>query len=1281
MTKKQSVKHKKLYGLLPVALLCSAIVMQTGWTTSMASADDAAATTSSEGKRILADYESYEETLRAGEELNEELEGEGAVLLKNKDNALPLKAREKHVTMFGIGSSNLVTGGGGSGGGTLTEKMNSYDLYDSMEAAGFKVNQAVRGFYDSQKYSDGSEVDPAKLADYEDSYATYGDAAIITISRTGAEMSDRPRSGVDGDKDKHYLELNANEEKLIDYVTARFDKVIVLINSSNVMELGKLEDNEKIDSILWIGHPGTTGAMAIGRLLNGEINPSGHLVDVWMADMKYDPTWFNSGDQSHIEGGSAALIAEGTNVAYDPANEQYATYNTLMYKEGIYMGYRWYETADVEGLNDNATAVEAPGNTGVKDDKYYNRTTGVVYPFGFGMSYTSFEWTNYSVTVSNLTERVIDGDYTTANEPKVTVKVTVTNTGSVAGKDVVQIYSHSPYVNGEVEKAEVDLVDFAKTDLLEPGESQELTIEFALRDMAQFDYDDANGNNYSTYEIDAAEGYTISARSDSHNVKNNCSVDITDQLNFDGTENSQDIIFTHDATSGTEIDNMFSKGDEYDSLLNKTEEDYGMVTREDGKFALPTASTAAERTVAKSYLQKMDDDEMYEPYEDSETDDYYRKSVPESWTQVAQADRKENLNALSLVGLDYVEPVYDAATGKWTESQDADTKAWETFLNSMSYEELVTLVSNGQAGVPAMESIGLPEAEYNDGPGQLKGGGNGNLTGDYGTFYVSHVVIASTWNVDLAEKQGQIIGNESLFLGTDGWWGPGANTHRSPFGGRNFEYYSQDGVQGGMIASAVMQGVTKKGVQVFIKHYAINEQELLRSEPCSISIISEQAARQIYLKTFEYAFKGGCNGAMTATTRIGVVPNANNYRLLNSLTREEWGANAIFMEDVEAENWHNIDQNLRAGNSLPLTDRTGAVSGTWDATNKCVTVDKSATDKTQVASPTQWYAVRSNAQRVIEHVINSNAIENGVDLSAFKDSALQITQGMNASGSVAAKVDGVDIVSYKVVEGELPEGVTLTESGSLSGIAQKSGTYTFTVEIAADFWITKTAEFTLNVVDSITTEGDMSNVIVGVDNSFQLETPVDLTTYDEATFAITEGALPEGMDINSAGLIYGTPAATGTYTFNVRITATKTENAGTTSASQTVNTFNREFTMTVVEPADQTFTVTFNVNYEGGTNSTQSVTEGAAPTIPETPAREGYTFTGWYLDKECTIVASFQAPITANVTYYAGWEAVAEAGGCGAAMSDNGMVAAMALLTLAAAGTVVAKMYLRSKNK
>jgi len=1135
------MKKSRIGGLKRMLAMVFAIVML------MSIASTAAI---AEGTKILPDYQSYEDTLRAGEELNLQLMGEGAVLLKNS-GALPLSSQEKKVTVLGLAGAHLVLGGSGSGAGTKTDAMNYFDLYDGLREAGLIPNQAVEQFYEAQPYEEPNpyapttgiaEIDPALLEDYVDSYKAYSDAAIVVIARTGGEMSDRPRGNINGNPDEHYLELTDMEKQLIEHAETYFDKVIVLINSSNAMELGVLEDDDKVDAVLWIGGTGINGTVAVGQILNGQINPSGRTVDVYMADMKKDPTWFNSGDlsQFYTEEGMysnqlAAMYAEGSDTAWDPSEEagDYSIYTVLEYNEGIYMGYRWYETAEAEGLFDGEEPANAPGNTGVTGT-YYNRNTGVVYPFGFGMSYTSFKYSGYSVSIPS------------DKDGNVVVNVTVKNTGSYAGKEVVQVYAHSPYINGGIEKAEVDLVDYAKTELLQPGESQQITLEFPLRNLAQFDYNDANGNGAATYEIDAAEGYAISLRSDSHIVKDKCS------YTFDVAET---IIYTEDENSGSEISAIFSQGDIYDSMIGKDYAEIG-VTRADGKFALPVNASVEDRSFDAAYLTEMDDNIYYEPYEDQETDAYYRATVPASWTQTVGGT---SMDASVLAGKSYTAPKYDADTQTWAESNDADTVAWEEFMNQMSYEELVTLVSFGSSGVHAMDSINLPEVAYNDGPGQLKGGANGMQTGDYGTFYVSHVVIGSTWNTELAEKQGQIIGNESLYLGTTGWWGPGANVHRSPFGGRNFEYYSQDGVQGGKIAAAVITGVQRKGVSVFIKHLGANEQECLRSEPNNATVISEQALRQIYLKCFEYAFKAGCNGAMTCTTRIGVNPSANNYAFLTELIREEWGCyETHFMEDVEGETWHEMNLNLRAGNSMPLTDRTGQVSGTWDDTRKAVTVDAAAGDSTQVVSNTQWYWVRANAQHVIESVVNSNAMKNNVSLGAFEDSTLASGNTyISYMANIAVQTEGINVPKYVVVEGKLPEGLTLAADGSISGTPTESGRFVFTVEMSGDNWLKKTARFSMTIDESLTM--DASEFALNQDNEAQVNCILNPADYETYEYILTGGFLPEGMQMNENGLIYGTPTAEGEYEFTIVVSASKKVDLGfmiTTQVDKVERTFN-----------------------------------------------------------------------------------------------------------------------------
>lgn len=1112
--------------------------------------------------KIIPDYESYEETLRAGEALNFEIMSEGAVLMKNDNGALPLKGTERSVTVFGLKSIHPVLGGSGSGGGHVTDKMEYVDLYDGLEQAGFKTNKVVKQFYEAQPYEEDNpysgvatvpEIDPALLEDYVDSYKAYGDAAIVVFGRTGGEMSDRPRQDIEGDHETHYLELVPKEKALLEHVEKYFDKVIVLINSSNAMELGVLEDDDAIDSVLWIGGPGINGLAAVAKIISGEVNPSGRLSDVYMADFKQDPTWFNSGNLSQFFEGEgmysnelAAMYAKGSETAWDPAEEagEYGIYTVLEYNEGIYMGYRWYETAAAEGFFDGETPAKAPGGTGVVDT-YYNRNTGVVYPFGFGMSYTTFAYSGYQVTVP------------ADKDGNVVIDVDVTNTGSVAGKEVVQVYSHSPYLNGGIEKADVDLVDFTKTKLLQPGETEHITLEFPLRDIAQFDYNDANGNGAKTYEIDAAPDYAISLRSDSHTVKDGCSFTFSIGETY---------VYDTDEFSGNAIEAVFSQGDIYDSMIGKSYEEVGGVTRADGKFGLPRNATVEDRSFDEKYLKEMDDNIYYEPYEDEETDAYYRASVPASWTQNPAGGTTD---IYTMQGKSYTAPVYDAATATWTESDDPDTLAWEEYLNQMSFEQLVTLVSYGSYGHRGLEAINLPLINANDGPGQLRGGGNGSDSGEYGTYYASHVVIASTWNLELAEREGQIIGNESLFLGTVGWYGPGANVHRSPFGGRNFEYYSQDGVHGGKFAAAVVTGVMRKGVAVFIKHLGANEQEHLRSEPNNATVITEQALRQIYLKCFEYAFKAGCNGSMTCTTRIGINPSANNHAFLTKLIRGEWGRYEIlFIEDVENETWHEMNLNLRGGNSLPLADYTGQVSGIWDDANKTVTVDAGPGDTTQVASTTQWYWVRSAAQHVLQAAVNSNLMKNHVDLGAFVDATLPgAYTGVDYTASIGIPAEGVNVTKYNVKGGKLPAGLALGSDGIISGTPAEAGTFDFTVEMSCENWIKKTANYSLTVDYSIKMEGEPA-FTVGQDGEVQLSCVLDPAIYNEIIYSVSGGALPAGLQINQQGLIYGTPTEAGDFAFTAKVTATREDNSMTT-AQIVEDTITRDFVLSVAPAGEE----------------------------------------------------------------------------------------------------------------
>lgn len=1230
----------------------------------------AASADTSSAKKYYTDYATYEEEQAAAKELNIEVASEGNVLLKN-NGLLPFASNVKRLSVFGTRSDNIQLGGGGSGGGSSA---GSSTVKDSLEAAGFKLNPKLVSVYAG--ISDENEVSLDRIAPAKDSYNLYNDAALIIISRKGQEFSDNATHSVAGHADvtEHYLELDDNEKALIAHVKENFENIVVVINSASPMELGVLEDDPYIDGMVWVGHTGTNGIMALGKILNGEVNPSGKLSDIYPADFKQDPTWFNFGDNSQnnydaatgkftamnaVTGSSKYFNADGTSINDCEIWSKSSGWKTVDYEEGIYYGYRWYETAAETGFfaaNNSAAANTIPKNK--NGDIYYNRTNGVVYPFGYGLSYTDFTWELKSGKNLTLTKT---GD--------ITVKVEVTNVGDVAGKDVVQLYSTPKYYDNGIEKAAANLVDFQKTKLLKPGQSQTLTFTIKPQDLSSFDYDDANGNGFEGYELEAGEG-SISLRSDSHTVKDDCVVNYTvPEGTVEGTDatkaatnGSTGFTYTTNVNTGNDVETLFSNGDIYDTTRSTdVTPDAALQFYKRTNFAsgaYPTTPVAADLKYSDDALEKLYAQVLYNASDDMNKDyplyemvaDWSVEEVPENWTQVTEDYRKEHPKAEI--------QLYDMA------GVDYDDAKWTTFMNQLTWDEMVKMVST--ASTTAVAAVGKPQTNNADGPAQFSGG----------TFWTCLVVQASTFNTELCNKIGQMVGNESLFKGVLGWWGPGANIHRSPFSGRNFEYYSQDGIHSGKIAAAVISGSVSKGVHVNIKHCFLNDQETDRDSFGGLNTwCNEQAIREIYIKPFELAIEAGCNGTMTAFNKIGLVSSAVNYNLYVKMLVDEFGFDGISVTDMYADDcsytWP-ADLMIRC-NIYPLRSYNQNaygryIEGTWDASKRdgkgAVMVPDSYTkvDKgenkgvqtwgrepgtTLVESANQYYNLRTHAQKLMYMVANTNLMKNGHDLSEFKgatDLFAPTKVSYNKSIAIDAKtIDSAD-VKYEITSGSLPQGLTLSSNGNISGTPTEQGTFNFEVTLTVDSYVKSSAQkFTLTVGSPFEVSADLSTASVG--RAFSANITSEYITEQEYTVGIAyslasdSAALPDGMTISSDGKISGTPTAAGTYDIKVQIAASKQGRRGIETTY-----FYENYTITVNA---QNYNVTLNYNYDGAVNTTL-VTEGSLSEVAA-PSRAGYVFAGWFTDAECSKAADLNASITADTTLYANWMAIvnADEGGSG----------------------------------
>lgn len=863
-------------------------------------------------------YASKEEVLDAANDFVIEVEKEGIVLLKNENDALPLSGKDAHISVFGKNSVNIVYSGSGSASSNSSTAQRT--LYESLEAAGISYNETLKSFYeDSGKSGKGRPENPAMTSgqrlpgfgtgetpmdsytpDVVDSYAGYQDAAVVVFSRIGGEGFDLPRAmeesfngaAVAGaSADSHYLELDENEKALLEHVKENFSKVIVVLNVGTTMEIPELKADEDIDAILWIGFPGATGIMALGQILTGtdtegnQISPSGHTVDTWAADFTMDPTWYNTGIYGSEYGNRYLYNGETTDYAF------------VNYEEGIYVGYRYYETRGYEEAAADPQSV------------WYENS--VVYPFGYGLSYTEFDW-----DVSFGTD---SGSGITADDT-LEVSVTVKNTGDYAGKDVVELYYSAPYdyEGPAIEKSHVVLGDFAKTDILAPGEEQTLTLTLDVEDMKSYDYADANENGFSGYELEAGE-YRIIIGSDAHTAKADAVYTLSEDLqlktdmNADGEE--------------TEVANAF---DDVSAGIFGTNTYASYVSRKDFEGTLRTEYLDdAERTLT---------DELKEELDESIKRKYTEPDAGKPWEVAGDAPATVPVNS----GLSLRDMLYDEA-GNYVGEVSFDDPRWETLLNEISLDEMKNLVGFGAFRTSEVKGVdgvvGKPLTVDSDGPSGFTSFLSESVV--YGTCaYQAECVMGSTWNVQLAEKMGELIGEEGLAgnekgdgLPYSGWYAPAVNIHRSPFAGRNWEYYSEDGLLSGKFAASVIKGAGKKGVYCYVKHFAVNDQETDREYNGILVWANEQSMREIYLYPFEIAVKeGGATGMMSSFNRLGMKWAGGSYALLTQVLRDEWGFHGSVITDYSLNTYTHVDEMIRAGGDLFLTQDVKTFGMEDDAT-------------------------------------------------------------------------------------------------------------------------------------------------------------------------------------------------------------------------------------------------------------------------------------------------------------------------------------------------------------
>lgn len=884
---------------------------------------------------------------------------EGIVLLKN-DGALPL-AKNSAVAPFGYRFYNPFYGGSGSGSVVTTD---AYVVNPEQALAAnfsltptFRVDsgtQVRKYYYDTTAGNDvlyffdySNSFNGSDQSIYEFDQSVYNTAAIeagttgiVFLGRAGGENNDlwtipynkvgnipataagtadgaisKVSDATSTSEVKHALDLMPEEKDALALAKSHCDKVVVVINSSNAMQLGALADDKDIDAVVWIGGPGAKGFQSLSDILCGAVNPSGKTPDIYVRDVTQDPTYKNIGDVDGFAYSNTAGLGPMAFKQYSGARKGQNPMEYIEYEEGVYLGYKYYETAnDLSLANFTYGALDGKGGTSLAGQ--------VVYPFGYGLSYTSFDKTITSFS---------------GNKDDVKVSVKVTNTGTRAGKDVAEIYWTAPYTALDsslgVEKPTAVLAGFGKTDSLEPGESQTLTISFGTDEMASYAYRHDNGDGTKgCYLLDAGD-YAITLRNDSHRIIDTKSFHLSDTLYY--TQNNPR---PSEKTAQAKLD------------------ENGTATAVPAKADTDTSATFVAATNHFQESSDYMDDATYCQKLTRSTADGLSvsnlvagakyKAAPD-WVVKELAAYDVNSDALlgnvegskAYHAVDPKEAVQNGQTLTNYRGVDYYSPLWDDLLDQISYSstELLTLMFKDQYCVNPLAEIGLGASKSLDGPQGL------TITSTFGSSNLSSCawstepVVAATFNVELAKAYGEALGQEALTIGDTGWYAPGLNTHRTAFSGRNFEYYSEDGVLAGKMAAQVISGASGMGVTCYMKHFALNDNDTNRANICVWA--NEQAMREIYLKPFEIATKEAmmsldyiknangehasktvraATGVMTSYNYVGATFSSGNYGLLSETLRDEWGFQGVVISDMTGGAASRRDQTLRAGNDMIL---------------------------------------------------------------------------------------------------------------------------------------------------------------------------------------------------------------------------------------------------------------------------------------------------------------------------------------------------------------------------
>lgn len=877
----------------------------------------------------ITKYMLSDATVSKANELAKEVQSEAITMLKNDDSNLPLS--NKKVNVFGWGSTNPVYGGTGSG--SMSDQYDTVSLLDGMKEAGLETNADLSKLYTGYRadrpvvamWAQDWTLPEVPADQYSDSLISdaksFSDEAVVVITRVGGEGADLPtnmkaetityennsKDYDDFQDGEHFLQLSKTEHDMIDLVTKNFDKVTLVYNGANAFQFDFLSNYPQIKSVLWCPPAGQTGFSALGDVLAGETNPSGKTSDTFVKDLTKTPV-FNNTDGA-AAASSSSVGADGAFV-YDNVDDLAAKYtgftgqeSTVLpsfvnYVEGIYVGYKFYETAADEGL--------------------INYDDTVIYPFGYGLSYTSFE------------QKMGDVSH---KDGKVTFDVTVTNTGDTAGKDVVEVYYNPPYTDGGIEKASKNLVAFEKTGKLEPGASETVKIEFDDDDMASYDNKGAKA-----WVLEKGD-YAISIQSDSHHVIDSEKINVADTI-------------TYDSESNTHNDDQTVATNQFDYAAG----DVTYLSRAN-HFANYAEATAAPTNFSMSDEVKaaFTNNGSYDPTKYNDDSD-----------EMPTTGAKNGLRLADMYGKDY---------------DDAD---WEKLLDQLTFDDMDNLIANGGYGTPAVSSVGKIQLTDADGPASL----NNNFTGVGSIGFPASTAFACTWNKDLAKQFGEMIGDMAHDMHVAGWYAPAMNIHRGAFSGRTFEYFSEDPLISGVMASSEIAGAKEKGVYSFMKHFALNDQETNRTNMvCTWA--DEQSIREIYLKPFEMSVKeGGAQAVMSSFNYIGYTYAGASNNLLNTVLRDEWGFKGFVLTDYfGGYGYQNGDQEIRNGNDSML------------ATTK---ITNHITDK----SATSVKAMRTAAHNILYTTANGWQYENGepkVDTPVWRI-AMYVVWGVTAVLAVGLEV-------------------------------------------------------------------------------------------------------------------------------------------------------------------------------------------------------------------------------------------------------------------------------------